>query len=492
MYRLEDTIVAIASPLGAAARGVVRLSGPEVLSCLRGAFLGSDSLPQAVIPRPMVLAGSFRIPAWYSPVPCQLYLWPEGRSYTAQPVAELHTVGSLPLLEAVVRTLCAAGARPAEPGEFTLRAFLAGRIDLTQAEAVLGVVDAADRCQLEVALRQLAGGLAGPLRQLRQMLLDLLVQLEASLDFAEEDIEVISPAQVAQELAAAAGQIRSILRQMRSRGQTGGAIRAVLTGRPNAGKSSLFNALVGSSAAIVSAQPGTTRDYLTAELALDGLPCQLVDTAGWDTTAECADAGHAEQLLDKPSRPWPEPPHGNTGNTAEPSTTESHPDIQQAAQQQTAEQLRRADVRILCIDAARPLDEHDAQQLALAQQGNCIVALTKIDIAQSLPAIPHAVATSSVTGQGLEALRKALREAALRAVQTEADVVSSTALRCRHVLEAAEACLCRASELAGRAGTEELIAAELREAIDQLGTVIGAVYTEDLLDRIFSRFCIGK
>ena len=489
MYRLEDTIVAIASPLGGAARGIVRLSGPGVLSCLHGAFLGSDSLPQAVIPRPMALAGSYRIPTWYSPVPCQLYLWPEGRSYTAQPVAELHTIGSLPLLEAIVRTLCAAGARPAEPGEFTLRAFLAGRIDLTQAEAVLGVVNAADRRQLEVALRQLAGGLAGPLRRLRQMLLELLVQLEASLDFAEEDIEVISPAQVAHELTAAAGQIRSILRQMRTRGQTGGTFRAVLTGRPNAGKSSLFNALVGSSAAIVSAQPGTTRDYLTAELALDGLSCQLVDTAGWDAAPECTGAGHADHPPEDAYQPWPEPP---AVTTTAPSTAGTQPDIQHAAQEQTAEQLRRADVRILCIDAARPLDEHDAQQLALAQQGNCIVALTKIDIAQSLYAIPHAIATSSVTGQGLEALRKALREAALRAVQTEAEVVSSTALRCRHVLEAAEACLCRASELAGRAGAEELIAAELREAIDQLGTVIGAVYTEDLLERIFSRFCIGK
>ncbi len=538
MYRLEDTIAAIASPPGGAARGIVRLSGPDVLQCLRQTFVRADCLPLSAAQHPSAAAGWLRISGWHSAPPCYLYLWPPGRSYTGQHAAELHTLGSPPLLEAAVRTLCDAGARPAGPGEFTLRAFLAGRIELTQAEAVLGVVDAANRRQLEVALRQLAGGLADPLRRLRQTLLDLLVHLEASLDFAEEDIEIIVPEQLRRELAAAAQQIDSIAQQMRSRAQTGGALRAVLTGRPNAGKSSLFNALVGHQAAIVSAQPGTTRDYLTAELTLDGVRCQLVDTAGWISTPEQADgvqsAGgpQTDQADVDDKQPQPElsvanttqsvgstaPPAGNTTlrfgittafclgsappNMQSGTYPDIHPDIQQAAQRQTADQLRMADVRILCIDATRPLEPWDAWQIAQAQPDKCIVVLTKRDLApsvpssqnlaSSVPALQNAVVTSAVTGYGLDELRRTLRETALRALQTEAEVVSSTALRCRHALQTAAACVRRAQELGSQAGCEELIAAELREAIDQLGTVLGAVYTEDLLDRIFSRFCIGK
>jgi tRNA modification GTPase len=510
MYRLEDTIAAVASPPGGAARGIVRISGPNVLQCLQRTFVRADRLPLAPPAHPTAMTGWLTIPGWHSAPPCYLYLWPDGRSYTGQQAAELHTLGSPPLLEAVLRTLCAAGARPAGPGEFTLRAFLAGRIDLTQAEAVLGVVDAADRRQLEVALRQLAGGLAGPLQHLRQVLLDLLAQLEASLDFAEEDIELISPGQLQRDLAAAAEQIESIERQMNSRAQTGGAVRAVLTGRPNAGKSSLFNALVGRSAAIVSAQPGTTRDYLIAELTLDGLQCQLVDTAGWMDLPEHTGGCGAIQPADDADR-LTVAHYGETAGCAAPTLSlpdfrevehhgrpagcaagQSPPDIQQAAQRQTAEQLQSADVRVLCIDASQPLDQSVGQQLARAAQGNCVVVLTKIDLASSLPAIDNAVATSTVTGYGLDELRGALREAALRAVQTEAEVVSSTAVRCRHALRVAQECVCRAGKLVGEPGGEELIAAELREAIDQLGTVVGAVYTEDLLDRIFSRFCIGK
>ena len=233
MYALDDTIAAIASPPGGAARGIIRVTGSRVRDCLEPLFRPGEpgkvpgkgdrhhlrqmgepgkgdrhhlrqmepvpfSLPQmepvpfslAPLTRPTAVPGLLWLPGLAVPLPCDLCLWPNQRSYTGQPTAEIHTFGSPPLLQAVLRAVCAAGARLAEPGEFTLRAFLTGRIDLTQAEAVLGVIDAGDDRQLHAALAQLAGGLAAPLCGLREELLDLLAHVEAGLDFADEDVLV--------------------------------------------------------------------------------------------------------------------------------------------------------------------------------------------------------------------------------------------------------------------------------------------------------------
>ena len=206
MRSLDDTIAAIASPPGGGARGIVRLSGPGLRACLEECFRPSPPAPLATLTRPTAVPGLCWLRGLAAPLPGELFLWPGKRSYTGQPVAEIHTLGSPPLVEALLRTVCAAGARLAEPGEFTLRAFLAGRIDLTQAEAVLGVIDAADPGQLRAALVQLAGGLARPLHRLRDELLDLLADLEANLDFAEEDAPPLPPGQLLARLDAAGGR----------------------------------------------------------------------------------------------------------------------------------------------------------------------------------------------------------------------------------------------------------------------------------------------
>ena len=280
MHPLDDTIAAVASPPGAAARGIVRLSGPEVAACVGRVFTADGHADWAGAGSPTAFPGHLRLPGVAAPLPCDLCFWPTRRTYTGQPVAEVHTLGSPPLLEAAVEAFCEAGARPAEPGEFTLRAFLAGRIDLTQAEAVLGVIDAAGPDQLRTALAQLAGGLGAPLGSLRDRLLDLLSELEAGLDFADEDLEPLAPERLEAELEAAAGQVARLERQMLGRGEAGELPRVVLTGRPNVGKSSLFNALSGRAGALVCDLPGTTRDYLAAELECHGVRFLLVDTAG--------------------------------------------------------------------------------------------------------------------------------------------------------------------------------------------------------------------
>jgi tRNA modification GTPase len=382
---------------------------------------------------------------------CQVYVWPDRRSYTGQPVAEMHLIGSPPLLEATLAAVCQAGARLAEPGEFTLRAFLAGRIDLTQAEAVLGVIDATDRQQLDVALEQLAGGLAHPLSELRRDLVSLLADLEAGLDFPEEDISFVDSQELARRVDEALRAVRGMLAQMQSRAEPQQAAKAILLGAPNAGKSSLFNALTGRAAALVWHEPGTTRDYLVADIDLQGVACRLVDTAGV------------------------EPEHIH--------------EIDRSAQTLAADQARGGQLRIFCIDSTRPLNAWEREQLAAADPQRILV-LTKIDRATPSDRPEHAIRTSSATGEGLDVLRRRLREAI--AASADLGVVASTASRCRQSLERAAESLAQAGQLVRLGEGEELVAAELRVALAELGRVAGEVYTDDVLELVFSRFCIGK
>jgi tRNA modification GTPase len=450
MYALDDTIVAVASPPGGAARGVVRLSGPRLRSVLEGCFRPDPPLNLASLSAPTVVPGFLAIAKFASPLPCQLYLWSGNRSYTGQPVAEVHTFGSPPLLEAVVETACAGGARPAEPGEFTLRAFLAGRIDLTQAEAVLGVIDAAGSQELDAALKQLAGGLSQPLHRLRDALLELLAHLEAGFDFADEDLPFISADELLRQLGAAAEQVDQLVKKLAFRGEAAVRVRVALVGRPSAGKSSLFNALTGRIGAIVSDEPGTTRDYLTADLDLDGVKCQLVDTAGIDDEMPAIAATS----------------------------------IEAAAQEQSHEQRRTAHVRVLCLEAAS--GDHDVQFPQIVVQTKC----DRPDITR--PAARSVIQTSAVTGEGIAKLKEAIRAAVLQAAGLDTEVVAGTAVRCGESLRMASASLDRARRAVQSGLGEELIAAEVRVALTELGKVAGAVYTDDVLDRIFSRFCIGK
>jgi tRNA modification GTPase len=454
---LADTICAIASPPGGAARGILRLSGPEVRACLRRVLDADTTVDWEAFKAPSVFRGSLAlVPPVNSRLPCDVYLWPTGRSYTGQPVAEIHTIGSRPLLEAGLRALCAAGARLAEPGEFTLRAFLAGKMDLTRAEAVLGVIDAADPGDLSVALEQLAGGFSEPLGQLRDRLLDLLAHLEVGFDFADEDLPFIAPDALDRQLAAALETVERLGRRMGSRRAASGLPRVVFVGWPNTGKSSLFNALAGRDAAIVSEHPGTTRDYLGAELDIHGRKCLLVDTAGI-----------AADRIDEASGP------------------------EVASQAAASEQARRADVRLLCLDSSRPLNAWERGQLA-DETGPRVVILTKADATRRINPDVLALPTSIVTGEGIDELRERIAEAVAAARWSASAVVPGTAARCRDSLRLAAECLVRARNVLQAGLGEELVAAEIRLALDEIGRVAGTVYTEDILHRVFSRFCVGK
>ena len=432
VYHTHDTIAAIASAAGPGARTIIRLSGPNAVEILETCFRGPSQQCLAHARFPGVHAGTLTVSTVpIIDLPADIYLWPTSRSYTRQPSAEIHTLGSPPLASAVLQTVCAAGARLARPGEFTLRAFLAGRIDLTQAEAVLSVIDARGAEPLRTALTQLAGGLARPLYQLREDLLNLASRLEAGLDFVEDDIEFITAEDVRRNLAAARSVLADCKVKVHQRGRQDSPIRAVLVGWPNVGKSSLYNALLGHQHALVSSQPGTTRDYLTAALDLDGVQCQLFDTAGVDLDAvEKAIGGIARQL--------------------------------------NATQAGNCEIQLFCVDGSRPLGEWERHQLAAWHGIGRFVVLTKTDIPHRAELPGPVVRTSAVTGRGLSELRRVLRSTVLDVEQGEA-AAGATWDRSADSLRAADEALQRAADLIQSGGNEELVAVELRVALDELG-----------------------
>ncbi len=465
MHPLDDTIAAIATAPGGALRGVVRLSGPNSLTFAATHFKSDGVVTPIELNRAQVVVGRLSIKPFTSPLPCQLYVWPNNRSYTRQPVVEIHTIGSPPILDAVLAAVCQAGVRLASPGEFTMRSFLAGRIDLMQAEAVLGVIDARSTRQLSGALRQLAGGLSEPLSQLREELLDLLSHLEAGLDFAEEDIEFVSPEKLIAQLGSAGDLIASIIAQITSRGEQTTNFRVALIGWPNVGKSSLLNALAGEAKAIVSHIAGTTRDYLTATLNLPQLQIELIDTAGFESLGENTKGLNSAGIAAKARR------------------------MADRCEQQ-------ARVLLLCLDATRGLNAWEREQLGRPGQ---IVVLTKTDLVTEAGLweadrkdLTGAIPTSSQSGQGIERLRKLVAKTVSAATDSESSVVAATATRCRESLRQAAASLDQAHQAAANQWGEELVASEVRLALGELGKIVGAVYTDDILDRIFSRFCIGK
>ena len=464
MYATFDTIVAIASAPGPAARGIVRASGPDALTVLAKIFSPDDGAPLSTPLKPHAVRGTLRLDN-FPGLTAEVLVWPTARSYTRQPLVEIHLLGSPPLVAAVLAAMCRHGARLAQPGEFTLRAFLAGRMDLAQAEAVLGVIDARDADDLQAALAQLAGGLSRPLAALREALVELLAHLEAGLDFVEEDIRFISCEEIQRQLDDAAAIVTRIDEQLTGRDRRDALSRVVLTGCPNVGKSSLYNALADGTQALVANEPGTTRDYLVTAIDLEGIGCLLCDTAGIEVEIAAGET------------------------------------ISDQAQQLGARQQRHCDVQLLCLDATRPLNAWERQALTANRAMPRLVLLTKCDAGVDVrwkrdelasAAFGEAVLeTSAKSGHGLSTLRQALRMA-LSDNQRGEDASLLTADRCRESLKGAADALGRAAELNRSAAGEELIGAELRGALDELGAVLGVVYTEDILGRIFSRFCIGK
>jgi tRNA modification GTPase len=451
-WQLDDTIAALASAPGPAARSVIRVSGQQVVERLRSVLRGTD-WPVDALPR------RYHVEILVDeecPLRLSLFLWPTNRSYTGQPMAELHLIGSPPLVEEVLSQLFADGIRPARPGEFTLRAFLAGRIDLVQAEAVLGIIDADDHEELQLALGQLAGGISSQLQTIQTDLISLLGDLEAGLDFVEEDIEFVTQQQIVDRIDSLCERLETLQSQATDRMVTAAQPRVVLAGLPNAGKSTLFNALAGQDSALVSEVAGTTRDYLSAAVLMGNTSVELIDTAGMESANEGVDS---------------------------------------VAQSLGRGQHEHADLLIWCTAA-----NLNGQQTAVDSQSRAelevpidriVFVTTKGDLAEENGKDCHCM-VSATTADGLDQLRSVIVSRLSNPVASQRQMLGSTSARCHESLNNGLESLQSARETTVRQAGDELIAVELRIALDAIGRILGVVYTDDILDHIFSNFCIGK
>jgi tRNA modification GTPase len=446
---LDDTIVAIATPQGRGGIGVVRLAGPEArqiaLPMLR---LKHDLEPGRAIFGELVEPDAGRSQRIDEVV---VTYFAKPHSYTTDDIVEISAHGSPVVLRHIVELALARGTRLAEPGEFTMRAFLNGRIDLTQAEAVRDLIDSQTLYQAKVAAQQLEGALSRRLQPIKQDLVKLIATLEAGVDFAEDDVSVLPAEQILERM----NSVRLPLEKLASTFAYGKLVHEGLTlaivGRPNVGKSSLFNCLVERERAIVTATPGTTRDLVSETVAIGGIPVKLVDTAGIRRALD-----EAESI----------------------GIRKSH------------EALADADLVLVVLDASQPHAADDAELLKQVAGRTAIVVENKCDLGTT-----HAdarVRTSALTGAGIPELRQEILRHAGGDAGAQAEAGFLTNLRHQKLVREALAGLSAATSALNNHIPHEMLLLDLYNALRPLDEITGATTTDDILNLIFSTFCIGK
>lgn len=443
----NDTIVAIATPPGEGGIGVVRLSGPEAIT------IGSRLFRGRLRPRRAAF-GYVADPQTGEVVDEALaILMPAPRTYTREDILELQTHAGPVCLRRVVELCLAEGARLAEPGEFTLRAFLNGRLDLAQAEAVLDVVQARTDASLRLAVQGLGGRLSARVSAARRALLDILAYLSARADFPDEDVPA---ADVSPDVCRTLDELQALLRTADYGMVYRQGTRVAIVGAPNVGKSSLLNRLLREERAIVTAIPGTTRDTLEETLNIGGVPIILTDTAG---------------------------------------LTESEDPVERIGVERSRVALDSSDALLVVLDSSRPLLGEEHLLLRETAERPRVIAMNKIDLCRGEVHIsnhPTAVAISALTGEGIAELERRLAGLVTGGQVLPADGAVVTNPRHKAALARAVEHLCQVRRGLEAGVAEDMVSADVRSATEALGEITGESVTEDLLDTIFHNFCIGK
>ncbi|HEX5398485.1 MAG TPA: tRNA uridine-5-carboxymethylaminomethyl(34) synthesis GTPase MnmE [Verrucomicrobiae bacterium] len=457
---LDDTIAAIATPLGEGGLAVIRVSGPEALAIADKAFrpAGTDSLKPSAAPTHTVHYGKM-VKSGSVVDEVLLAVMRAPRTFTREDTVEISCHGGILSAKLVLDALLENGARLAEPGEFTRRAFLNGRLDLAQAEAVADLIHSRTELALAAANEQLAGKLSQRINRLRDDLMHILAHVEAHIDFPDEDIAPDTKAQLLKRLEDGVAFMDELLRRANEGRILRRGIRAAIVGRPNAGKSSLLNQLVGRDRAIVSAIPGTTRDTIEETANIRGLPVVFIDTAG---------------------------------------LRESQDEIEREGVRRSRESLASAEFILHVLDASEPLTGADENFFTEFAGKKRILVRNKMDLPAKLSEfrIPNSelriIEVSCMSGQGIEQLKDAIKELVWSG-QINAEMLQ-VMINSRHqdALNRTRTATMRTIDALRADTTLELAALDLRIAVNAVGEIVGKTATEDLLDSIFSQFCIGK
>jgi tRNA modification GTPase len=456
---LDDTIVAIATPSGRGGIGVVRLAGP----CAKEIAIPMLRLKHELEPARATFGELIEpcgVSAPHAPRIDEVVVtyFAKPHSYTTDDIIEISAHGSPVVLRHIVELSIKAGARLAEPGEFTMRAFVNGRIDLTQAEAVRDLIDSQTLYQAKIAAQQLEGALSKRLQPVKQKLVELIAILEAGIDFAEDDVSVLPDAAILERIAG----VRQPLQQLAASFAYGKIVHQGLTlaivGRPNVGKSSLFNRLVERERAIVTATPGTTRDLVSETVAIGGIPVQLVDTAG------------IRKALDE---------------------------AESIGIQKSMEALSDADLVLVVLDASQARTAEDDELLRLTDSRPTIVAENKYDLVSStvrseIRPQPEQVYVSALTGEGIPALRAEILRHIGGEDGAQAEAGFLTNIRHQGLVQDSLTALAAAKTAVSAGIPHEMLLLDLYNALRPLDAITGATTTDDILNLIFSTFCIGK
>jgi tRNA modification GTPase len=456
-----DTIVAISSAVGPAARMIVRLSGPDATTIAQHVLDDRFDFPPATAARVRFRVSQLpSFPGW-------VYSFRSPRSVTGEDAIEFHLPGNPLLARMLLDDLIRGGARQAEPGEFTARAYFNGRIDLAQAEGVAATIAAQSDVQLQAARQLLGGELARRLKPAMDSLAETLALVEIGIDFSEEDVTFLSIEQIESRIDAIERALDDLVRDSSRFEDVTHEPQIVLVGRPNAGKSTLLNALAGEERAVVSPIAGTTRDAISAHVALPHGVVRIIDVAGLEGEAP---AEPSSVYSERAARQEPRPPSAQA-------------EIDRQMQARARQMLETADRVVLVCDPNDALPS-----IGLARIADLVV-FTKADLSVSSPTVHNSVSVSALTGERMTELCQQLDRLAFGREGGQALTLN---LRHHESIQDARLALARACESARARAGGEILALELRDALDSLGRVLGQLTPDDVLGRIFSSFCIGK